>query len=176
MAWGLGILKGMATTMKNMLRGPITVQYPHERLPIPERSRWAVHIKRDAAGAHRCTACTNCVRACPDKVLWFQVTPGADKTKHIDAFGYEIGACMFCGMCVEACTFDAIEMSDEYELAVVGEDNMVRLLLEDVAAAKPARAGAAAKPAAEPAADKAPAPPAAESAEPAAEPKGGDDA
>ena len=40
--WGTGILKGMRITMRNMLRGPITVQYPHEKLELPERARWAV--------------------------------------------------------------------------------------------------------------------------------------
>ena len=132
MAYGLGLLKGLGNTMKNMLRGPITVRYPHERVTLPERSRWAVRHRFDEDGNPMCTACTNCVRACPDKVLSMEVTTAEDKSKHIDHYTYEIGACMFCGHCVEACNFDALEMGDEYELAVFDRADLYRVLLKDV--------------------------------------------
>ncbi len=54
----------------------------------------------------------------PRPHLELDVTTAEDKSKHIDRFGYEIVRCMMCGLCVEACPFDAITMSHEYELAV----------------------------------------------------------
>ena len=114
--WGSGILKGLRITMRNMLRGPITVQYPEQKLVLPERARWAVAQKFDADGAPKCTACLICVNECPDHVLAIDVSKDRGG-KHIDGYVYEIGACMMCGLCVEACPFDAIEMSHEYELA-----------------------------------------------------------
>jgi NADH-quinone oxidoreductase subunit I len=148
--WGTGLLKGMAITMKNMVRGPITVQYPHEKIELPERARWAVKPKYDEEGNPKCTACMSCVRACPDFILDLQTTAGEDRSKHIDHFRYELGACMMCGLCVEACPFDAIEMSHDYELARCSAPELAYDLLTDVAAAatkrdKPA-AGAAPKP------------------------------
>ena len=140
--WGLGILKGMVITMRNMLRGPITVQYPDERIELPERARWAVAPKYDEEGRPKCTACTNCVRACPDGILGLDVTTAEDKTKHIDEFTYELGACMMCGLCVEACPFDALEMSHDYELSVTDPEDMMRMLLCDVDAASGKRARA----------------------------------
>jgi len=140
--WGTGILKGMRNTMRNMLRGPITVQYPREKLVLPERARWAVRMKLDEEGSHKCTACMACERACPDYIIKIDTTTGEDKSKHIDAWNYELGACMMCGLCVEACPFDAIEMSHDYELATPDVNELREKLLVDVDAAKPKRKAA----------------------------------
>ncbi len=143
------MLKGMGIVMKNALRGPITVQYPHEQVELPERARWAVKPKYDEAGNPKCTACMTCVRACPDFILDLHATTAEDRSKQIEHFRYEVGACMMCGLCVEACPFDAIEMSHEYELARCDASLLAIDLLTDVPAAGPKRdrAAAAAKPA-----------------------------
>ena len=138
--WGSGVLNGMRITMRNMLRGPITVMYPEQKLVIPERARWAVVNKLDADGMPKCTACLICVNECPDHVLSLDVSKNAGGGKHIDRYVYEVGACMMCGLCVEACPFDAIEMSHEYELATRDPHDLVRVLLHDVDAASPRRA------------------------------------
>lgn len=138
--WGSGIIKGFAITMRNMLRGPITVMYPEQRLELPERARWAVAHRFDADGAPKCTACLICVKECPDHVLAIEASKNEAGGKHIDRYVYEVGACMMCGLCVEACPFDAIEMSHEYELATRDPRELVRVLLRDVDAASPRRA------------------------------------
>jgi NADH-quinone oxidoreductase subunit I len=133
--WGTGVIKGLGITIKNMFRPAITVQYPEQRLEIPERARWAVRHKMDADGAPKCTACLICVKECPDDVLRLFSTPKEGGGKHIDAYVYEVGACMMCGLCVAACPYDAIEMSHEYELATRDHGDLVRVLLRDVDAA-----------------------------------------
>ena len=138
--WGTGILKGMGITMRNMFRPTITVQYPEERLTLPERSRWAVRHKFNDDGSPKCTACLICVRECPDDVLYIEASAKEGGGKHIDRYVYEVGACMMCGLCVEACPFDAIEMSHEYELATRDRSDLVRVLLRDVDAASTRRA------------------------------------
>jgi len=152
--WGAGLINGLRITMRNMLRGPITLKYPYEKLELPERSRWAVAPKFDPSGNPKCTACMACVRACPDHILDLQFETAEDKSKHIEHFRYEVGACMMCGLCVETCPFDAIEMSHDYELAVTEPDELVYDLLTDVDAASPRakrEAGAAPASRAEPA-------------------------
>jgi len=161
--WGSGLINGLRISMRNMFRGPITVKYPYEKLELPERARWAVKAIVDEDGAPRCTACLNCVRACPDHILDVEVTTREDKTKHIDHFRYEVGPCMMCGLCVEACPFSAIEMSHDYELARMSPDELVYDLLTDVDASR-GRRERPAVPAAPPAA-----PSAAVSASPRAE-------
>jgi len=137
--WGRGMIKGLGITLRNLLRGPITVKYPYEKLELPERARWAVAPKYDEAGDPKCTACLACVRACPDYVLDLEVVTREDKSKHIKHYHYELGACMMCGLCVEACPFDAIEMSQDYELAVTDPSQLAYDLLTDVDAASPRR-------------------------------------
>ncbi|HET6350998.1 MAG TPA: NADH-quinone oxidoreductase subunit I [Coriobacteriia bacterium] len=137
--WGTGILKGLAISMRNMFRGPITVQYPRERVELPERARWAVEMKYDEEGNHKCTGCYACERACPDYIIKLDITTDEDKNKHIDAWNYEIGACMMCGLCVEACPFDAIRMGHDYELARYNPAELKIVLLEDTDVAKPKR-------------------------------------
>ena len=127
-------------TLRNLRRGPITVMYPYEKLDLPERARWAVAPKYFEDGSPKCTACLTCVRTCPDYILNIEVDQREDKSKHIERFEYTIGACMMCGLCVEACPFDAIEMSKEYELASSDQTTLVRILLSDVDAASPRKA------------------------------------
>lgn len=137
--WGSGLINGLRLSLRNALRGNITVKYPYEKLELPERARWAVRPTYFADGSPRCTACLTCVKTCPDHILSLDVETREDKTKHIDRFGYEIGACMMCGLCVEACPFDAIHMSHEYELAVTDRSGLMEYLLTDVDAATNAR-------------------------------------
>lgn len=137
--WGMGLIRGMIISMRNMMRPVITVKYPYEKLPIPERARWSVALKLDDEGNHKCTACLTCVRVCPDYVLDLDLTIGEDKIKHIDHFRYELGACMMCGLCVEACPFDAIRMSHEYELATADPLELTREFLTDIDAVSPRR-------------------------------------
>lgn len=147
--WGTGILKGLAISMRNAIRGPITVQYPREKIDLPERARWAVELKLDDEGNHKCTGCLACEKACPDYIIDIDVTTNEDRSKHIDRWHYEIGACMMCGLCVEACPFDAIKMGHNYELARYKPEELEYDLLADTPAAKPKRAE---RPAAAPAA------------------------
>lgn len=168
--WGTGILNGLRITMRNMLRGPITLKYPYEKLELTERARWAVRMLHDESGNHLCTGCMACQKACPDEVIDI-VIEKTDDGRFISTWEYDIGACMMCGLCVEACTFSAIHMSHDYELARFDPAELVETLLENTPVAKPKKKAAAEKPvdAVAPAEGAAPVDVA------APEPKGGDD-
>ena len=167
--YGSGIIKSMGIAYRNFFRPAITLQYPHQKAELPERSRWAVRMTCDENGDHKCTACLACERACPDFVIKIEITTDEERKKHIDRWRYEIGACMMCGLCVEACPFDAIHMSHEYELARTDPASLDEDLLVDVPAVGPKRRTA--EPAAAPSSvpSNSPASPAAQPAPPAAE-------
>ena len=81
---------------------------------------WHV-LKRDEAGAERCTACGLCAVACPAEAITMEGAerlPG-EENKYCEekyAAKYEINMlrCIFCGLCEEACPKDAIYLSETF--------------------------------------------------------------
>jgi NADH-quinone oxidoreductase subunit I len=128
------LAKGLAITFSYIFRRPITVQYPEERVVLPVRSRGRLVLPLDPEkGTDRCTACMRCVQICPNHSI--------DVEKAVDAEGkprpkaatyrYNLASCMFCNLCVEACPFFALVMSDEYELATTDRSSLVRDLVAE---------------------------------------------
>ena len=115
-----GLVKGMSVTMKTMLRPAITTQYPHVKPDLPERTRGVIALKEE-----NCTVCMLCSRECPDWCIYIDShkdvmppkTPGAHaRTRNVlDRFAIDYALCMYCGICVEVCPFDALHWSPEYE-------------------------------------------------------------
>jgi NADH-quinone oxidoreductase subunit I len=102
-------------------RGIFTVQYPRERLPLPENFRTFPFLVLDPrTGKPRCRACGACARACPPQCIWIvrATDPETGKPKSEPAeFRVDVSICMSCGFCAEFCTFDAIKMDHDYEVA-----------------------------------------------------------
>lgn len=150
--FGLGLFKGLGLTLKHLwetywddlrwwrrryfrpegiehrrskdTRGIFTIQYPEERLPVPQAFRvipFLVYVEgADRVRKPRCTACGICAKVCPPQCIW--IVRGADAAtgKPVATpadFFIDIDLCMNCGLCAEYCPFDAIQMDREYELA-----------------------------------------------------------
>ena len=63
------IAKGMAITLKHAFQKPATIRYPEQKREFaPVYRGWHV-LKRDEAGAERCTACGLCAVACPAEAI-----------------------------------------------------------------------------------------------------------
>src|SRR5919201_1991975 len=73
MALGLGVAKGMLTTISHLIRRSVTIQYPEERLEMPIWTRGRPRLIYEAdTGELRCTACGECalcVEACPFRAI-----------------------------------------------------------------------------------------------------------
>ncbi len=72
-----------------------------------------------------CTSCMLCVRECPDWCISIEAhnEPDPDATQYsnarrpttknvLDKFTINFGDCMWCGICVEVCPFDALFWSE----------------------------------------------------------------
>lgn len=118
--------KGLKVTWSTMTRRAITVQYPDESLDLPVAFRGIPVLLSDTEGNLKCTSCMACVRACPPQCIDLQShkVPGR-KLKGLDVYNIDASWCMYCGLCVEACPFDALAMSDQFELAEYDLHNMV---------------------------------------------------
>ena len=128
---GGGILKGMVVTAKNFIGSYFeedrltTVQYPEERVQLPENSRnfpFLVYDNEPDAGL-RCVACKICEKECPPQCIY--IVKSTDKKPdylgkpqfYPATFDIDISVCMSCQICVEVCPFEAIKMDKVYELS-----------------------------------------------------------
>ncbi len=120
------LLKGLGIAGKHLGRHAITIQYPEERMEMPERSRGIVVLLSDKeTGELNCTACELCMRACPTAAIKIVTHRDENKKKHLDVFEVDNGLCCFCGLCEEACNFSALKMATKYEFSTLGADELV---------------------------------------------------
>jgi NADH-quinone oxidoreductase subunit I len=150
--YGFGVLKGLGVTLKHFIetyiddirwlgkryyneealavrqgpqaRGIFTVQYPEEKLIIPEEFRFIPFLVYDELPngeiVERCTSCGICSKVCPPQCIWITRSSdpetGRPKPEPTE-FYIDIDICMNCGLCAEFCPFDAIKMDHNFELA-----------------------------------------------------------
>jgi NADH-quinone oxidoreductase subunit I len=119
-----GLAKGLGVTFKTMIntwtKGAVTVQYPHEKEDLAPRTRGVIALKEE-----NCTVCMLCARECPDWCIYIEGHKekrpprregGKPRTVNVlDRFDIDYALCMYCGICVEVCPFDALFWSPEYE-------------------------------------------------------------
>ena len=149
---GSGIINGLSVTLKHFLdtylddlkwgkkryktiegiehrsstdvKGIFTIQYPEEKLPVPEEFRYLpillYEMDENNERKYRCTACGICAKVCPPQCIWIERDinlktgrPSPNPKK----FYIDVDICMNCGFCAEYCPFDSIKMDHDYEIA-----------------------------------------------------------
>ncbi|MEU4324607.1 4Fe-4S binding protein [Nonomuraea dietziae] len=104
-----------------MLRRSVTQQYPEVHPDLPSRSRGVIALVEE-----NCTSCMLCARECPDWCIYIdshkETLPApeggrARQRNVLDRFAIDFALCMYCGICIEVCPFDALFWSPEFEYA-----------------------------------------------------------
>ena len=127
---GVGLLKGLGVTIKQMFKPAVTQQYPHVRPDLAPRTRGVIALMDE-----NCTVCMLCSRECPDWCIYIDshketVPPakegGRARTRNVlDRFAIDFALCMYCGICVEVCPFDALFWSPEFEYSEYDMGNLL---------------------------------------------------
>jgi NADH-quinone oxidoreductase subunit I len=102
--------------MRNVLRKPITVDFPTVRRPRAERFRASFALIHDETGDEACVGCKACERICPSEIITVELekreSPVTGKKRaYAKSFTLDQNACIYCELCIQVCPTDAIVMT-----------------------------------------------------------------
>jgi NADH-quinone oxidoreductase subunit I len=130
------LLEGLGVTFRYQHpRHIVTEQYPEQRPKIAERYRGAPRLNvNPETGETLCIACNLCALACPESLI----VVGSERNeqtrrKELTTYTFDTSRCMFCGLCQEACPTDALELTQDFELASYSRHGAIwdRRMLEE---------------------------------------------
>lgn len=123
---------GLRITIKEFFNSKVTMQYPHEHVPMTPLFRGHIELVRDEeSGQAKCIVCGMCQRSCPSGCITLagEKQEGA-KGKVLTRYTLDFTKCSLCGICVESCKPGAITFSKDFNLASTRRNDFVFDLLK----------------------------------------------
>ena len=103
-----------------------TIQFPEDRLTLPNAFRGMPVLVQMPNGKERCVACGLCEWACPTDCITIYPAETEDEIeRYPKVFDINMSRCMYCGLCEEACPEEAIVMSPRVEIAAFSREGTI---------------------------------------------------
>ena len=108
--------------------GIVTLQYPHQHLPLPDNGRYQLHNEMDD-----CIVCDKCAKVCPVDCIEIEpikatgiagyASDGSAIRLFAAKFDIDMAKCMFCGLCTTVCPTECLTMTSEYDFSTFDVTN-----------------------------------------------------
>ena len=125
------IAKGLKVTLKNIIKPPVTLQYPEERPAIPDGYRGIPTLVKDPNQREKCVSCQLCEFVCPPKAIRIEPSEIQEDSDHSHVekapkeFKIDMLRCIYCGLCEEVCPEEAIFLQNVYSFSGTSREDMV---------------------------------------------------
>ncbi|MBP6386675.1 MAG: 4Fe-4S binding protein, partial [Pseudarcicella sp.] len=102
--------------------GIVTLQYPHEKIPVPDNGRYQLHNEIED-----CIVCDKCAKVCPVDCIDIEpikatgiagyASDGSAIRLFAAKFDIDMAKCCFCGLCTTVCPTECLTMTNEYDFS-----------------------------------------------------------
>ncbi len=109
--------------LKNMVSKPMTVKFPSESIPIPEKYRG-----EQVWDSAKCTSCGLCSKICPNRAIEMVEAPPEYKENYAKRYPMiDLGKCCFCGLCQDICPTGSLTMSKNFFLSTFDPSTTINI-------------------------------------------------
>ena len=106
----------------DLQNGLVTLQYPHEQLPIPDNGRYRLHNEIDD-----CIVCDKCAKVCPVDCITIdpikateevgRTSDGSPIRLYAAQFDIDMAKCCYCGLCTVVCPTECLTMEKKFDFS-----------------------------------------------------------
>lgn len=104
----------------DLQNGLVTLQYPHEQLPIPDNGRYKLRNEIDD-----CIVCDKCAKVCPVDCITIdaikateevgKASDGSPIRLYAAKFDIDMAKCCYCGLCTVVCPTECLTMEKKFD-------------------------------------------------------------
>ncbi|MEM6801728.1 MAG: 4Fe-4S binding protein [Bacteroidota bacterium] len=108
----------------------VTIQYPKEKIPVPDVGRYRLHMETDD-----CIVCDKCARICPVDCIEIEsfkavddlgyTSDGSKKRLELPVFDIDMAKCCYCGLCTTVCPTECLTMTKVYDYSEFDVKNFI---------------------------------------------------